>query len=81
MYLFKWTWKEKKIHWGDKVGIEIILEEINKYIDMLDHHYNDLYILEKAFNEIEELYSKLDELNDKYNECIDRLEEEGEIPF
>ena len=48
---------------------------------MLEHHYNDLYILEKAFNEIEELYIKLDQLNDKYNECIDRLEEEGEIPF
>ena len=62
------------------MGIEIILDEINRYIDMLDHHYNDLYILEKAFNEIEELYSKLDELNDKYNECIDRLEGEGETP-
>ena len=61
-----------------KIGIEIILDEINKYIDMLDHHYNDLYILEKAFNEIEELYCKLDQLNDKYNECIDRLEE---VPF
>ena len=60
------------------MGIEIIKAEINLYIDMLDHHYNDLYILEKAFNEIEELYCKLDELNDKYNECIDRLEE---IPF
>ena len=56
---------------------------------MLDHHYNDLYILEKAFNEIEELYCKLDELNDKYNECIDllkqsqidRLDREGEIPY
>ena len=45
---------------------------------MLDHHYNDLYILEKAFNEIEELYCKLDELNNKYNECIDRLEE---VPY
>ena len=71
------------------MGIEIILDEINKYIDMLDHHYNDLYILEKAFNEIEELYCKLDELNDKYNECIDllkqsqidRLDREGEIPY
>ena len=63
------------------IGIAIILDEINKYIDMLEHHYNDLYILEKAFNEIEELYCKLDELNDKYNECIDRLEGEGEIPY
>ena len=63
------------------MGIEIIKTEINLYIDMLKHHYNDLYILEKAFNEIEELYCKLDELNDKYNECIDRLEGEGEIPY
>ena len=51
------------------MGIEIIKAEI------------DLYILEKAFNEIEELYCKLDQLNDKYNECIDRLEGEGEIPY
>jgi hypothetical protein len=56
------------------MGIAIIPDEINKYIDMLEHHYNDLYILEKAFNEIEELYCKLDELNDTYNACIDRLE-------
>ena len=63
------------------MGIAIILDEINKYIDMLDHHCNDLYILEKAFNEIEELYCKLDELNDKYNECIDRLYKEGETPY
>ena len=49
------------------MGIEIIKTEIN------------LYILEKAFNEIEELYCKLEELNNKYNECIDRLE--GETPY
>ena len=64
-----------------KIGIAIILDEINKYIDMLKHHYNDLYILEKAFNEIEELYCKLDELNDTYNACVDLLYKEGETPY
>lgn len=63
------------------MGIAIILDEINKYIDMLEHHYNDLYILEKAFCEIEELYSKLDELNDTYNACIDLMYKEGETPY
>lgn len=63
------------------MGIEIIKTEINLYIDMLKHHYNDLYILEKAYAEIDELYSKLDELNDTYNACIDLLYKEGETPY
>ena len=63
------------------MGIEIIKAEVNLYIDTLKHHYNDLYILEKAYAEIQELYDKLDELNDTYNACIDLLYKEGEIPF
>jgi aspartyl/asparaginyl-tRNA synthetase len=63
------------------MGIAIILDEINKYIDMLKHHHKDLYILEKAYIEIQELYDKLDELNNTYNACIDLLYKEGETPY
>ena len=63
------------------MGIEIIKTEINLYIDMLKNHSKDMYILEKAYKEIQELYDKLDELNDTYNQCITQLVKDGEVPF
>ncbi len=63
------------------MGIEIIKSEIDMYIDMLRNHSKDMYILDKAHREIQELYNKLNELNDTYNQCIDDLIEGNEVPY
>ena len=63
------------------MGIHIILEELELYHDYLLHHGNELYVLNKSYDDIQTLYERLNEINELYNSLVDKyIEEEGE-PF
>ena len=63
------------------MGIHIILSELELYHDYLLRHGNELYVLNKSYDDIQTLYERLNEINELYNSCVDKyIEEEGE-PF
>lgn len=63
------------------MGINIILSELNLYHDYLLHHGNELYVLNKSYDDIQTLYERLNEINELYNSFVhEYFEREGE-PF
>ena len=57
------------------MGINIILSELNLYHDYLLHHGNELYVLNKSYDDIQTLYERLNEINELYNSFVDKYME------
>ena len=56
------------------MGINIILSELNLYHDYLLHHGNELYVLNKSYDDIQTLYERLNEINELSIEGMPKLE-------